>query len=47
MVEMMIVKRMVGRISGTVIFQNWRQVEAPSRDADSYRSLGMACMAPR
>ena len=47
MVEMMTVNRMVGWISGTVIFQNRRMAEAPSMAADSYKSLGMACIAAR
>ena len=37
----------VGWISGTVIFQNRRMAEAPSMAADSYKSLGMACIAAR
>ncbi len=47
MVETMIVKRIVGRMEGMVTLRNWRQREAPSREAASYRSFGTACMAAR
>ena len=45
MVEVTTVKRIVGRIDGTVIDQNIRQREAPSSVADSYMSFGTDCIA--
>ena len=47
MVEMMTAKTIVGLSSGTVIDQNCLDRLAPSIEADSYRSRGMACMAAR
>ncbi|CAM5664114.1 hypothetical protein STENM36S_03262 [Streptomyces tendae] len=41
------VKTMVERIPGTVTWMNCCHREAPSREAASYRSAGMACIAAR
>ncbi len=47
MVEMTIVKRIVGRSEGMVTLRNCCQREAPSSEAASYRSEGTACIAAR
>lgn len=42
MVEVMVVKRMTGLMDGMVTYRSFCQKLAPSREADSYRSVGIA-----
>ena len=46
-VDTITVKMIVGRIAGTVILVSCWKLDAPSRDAASYRSLLTACIAAR